>query len=171
MMIAEETLPKQARPAAEEAKPAAVGKLLYEAMWTCNLSQSSFLILTPFSLSSKSRARFLISLRQLWNLPPNSEISCSIIQTKYQGNQEDHRFEFIPFIAKSKSYILEFFICHLVNVQIPEWHVKNKRHVVLIWWAWKWRRCMGRNPLYSKLNSDGIPPSWILHLPVHQTSV
>lgn len=25
-------LPKQARPAAEEAKPAAVGKLLYEAM-------------------------------------------------------------------------------------------------------------------------------------------
>jgi hypothetical protein len=38
---------------------------------------------------------------------------------------------------------------------------------VLIWWAWKWRASMGQeSPRYSKLNSDEIPPSWTIHLPV-----
>jgi len=68
-------LPRQAKPAADEASPAAVGKLLYEAMWTCNLLQSSFLILIPFFSSSTSQARVRISLKQLWNLPPEREIS------------------------------------------------------------------------------------------------
>jgi len=68
-------LPRQAKPAADEASPAAVGKLLYEAMWTCSLLQSSFLILIPFFSSSTSQARVRISRKQFWNLPPEREIS------------------------------------------------------------------------------------------------
>jgi hypothetical protein len=68
-------LPKQASPAAEEANPAAVGKLLYEAICKCNFSQSFSAILIPFSLSSTSLARLRISLRQFWYLPPEREIS------------------------------------------------------------------------------------------------
>jgi len=68
-------LPRHAKPAADEASPAAVGKLLYEAMCTCNLPQSSFVIFIPFVSSSTSQARARISLKQLWNLPPEREIS------------------------------------------------------------------------------------------------
>ena len=68
-------LPRQAKPAAEEASPAAVGKLLYEATCKCSFSQSFFAILIPFSLSSASQARARISLKQFWYLPPEREIS------------------------------------------------------------------------------------------------
>lgn len=69
------SVPKQARPAAEEARPAAVGKLLYEAICRWSFCQSSFLIWIPFFLSSTSWARTRISLKQLWNLPPWRDIS------------------------------------------------------------------------------------------------
>ena len=36
------SLPKQANPAADEASPAAVGKLLLEATWKCTVFQASF---------------------------------------------------------------------------------------------------------------------------------
>ena len=68
-------LPRQAKPAAEEAKPAAVGKLLYESIYTCNFSQSFFAILIFFSLSSTSLARLRISLKQFWYLAPERDIS------------------------------------------------------------------------------------------------
>jgi hypothetical protein len=68
-------LPRQAKPAAEEASPAAVGKLLYDATCTCNFSQSFFAILIPFSSSSASQAWARISLKQFWYLPPEREIS------------------------------------------------------------------------------------------------
>ena len=71
----ESMLPRQAKPAAEEANPAAVGKLLYEAMCTCNFSQSFFVILIPFFSSSILLARERISLKQFWYLPPEREIS------------------------------------------------------------------------------------------------
>ena len=68
-------IPRQAKPAADEASPAAVGKLLYEAMCRCNLAQSSFVIFIPLFSSSTSQARARISLKHLWNLPPEREIS------------------------------------------------------------------------------------------------
>jgi len=70
-------IPRQANPAAEEANPAAVGKLLYEAICKCNFSQSFSAILIPFSSSSTSLARLRISLRQFWYLSPEREISYS----------------------------------------------------------------------------------------------
>lgn len=68
-------LPRQAKPAAEEANPAAVGKLLKDAICRWSFSQSFFSILRPFSLSSKSLARRRISRRQFWYLLPDREIS------------------------------------------------------------------------------------------------
>lgn len=79
-------LPRQAKPAAEEANPAAVGKLLYEAMCTCSFSQSFFVILIPFFSSSMSLARERISLKQFWYLPPEREIS----YTNQQKQRKHH---------------------------------------------------------------------------------
>uniref|UniRef100_A0A7C9E5J5 Uncharacterized protein n=1 Tax=Opuntia streptacantha TaxID=393608 RepID=A0A7C9E5J5_OPUST len=77
---------RQAKPAAEEAKPAAVGKLLYEAMCTCKFSQSFFAILIPFPLSSTSVARLRISRRQFWYLPPARDISLPLSHIRSRSN-------------------------------------------------------------------------------------
>ena len=67
---------KQARPAADDARPAPVGNVFTDEMWTLYWGQSSFLIITaPLTESTRSCASFLISFRQV---TPRPLISISV---------------------------------------------------------------------------------------------